>query len=46
MGGTVEGVLPGSGSLIVAFDHPNSCDDEDSSIPDAEISFKVSLVSK
>ena len=46
MGGTVEGVLPGSGSLIVAFDHPNSCDEEDSSIPDAEISFKVSLVSK
>ena len=44
MGGTVEGVLPGPGSLIVAFDHPNSCDDEDSSIPDAEISFKVSLV--
>ena len=44
MGGIVEGVLPGPGSLIVAFDHPNSCDEEDSSIPDAEISFKVSHV--
>ena len=37
MGGIVEGALPGRGGLIVAFDHPNSCDEEDSSIPDAEI---------
>ena len=44
MGGIVEGALPGRGGLIVAFDHPNSCDEEDSSIPDAEISFKVSIV--
>jgi len=30
----------------VAFDHPNSCDEEDSSAPNAEINIKVSLVSK
>jgi len=44
MGTTVEGVLPGPGSFIVAFDHPNSCEEEDASTPDAEISFKVSVV--
>ena len=44
MGTTVEGVLPGSGSFIVAFDHPNSCEEEDASTPNAEISFKVSHV--
>ena len=46
MGANLEGPLPGAGSFIVAFDHPNSCDEEDSSAPTAEISFKVSLVSK
>mgnify|MGYP006981143352 FL=1 len=44
MGTTLEGPLPGSGNFIVAFDHPNSCDEEDASTPDAEISFKVSVV--
>ena len=44
MGTTVEGVLPGPGSLIVAFEHPNSCEEEDGSTPDVEISFKVSVV--
>ena len=44
MGTTVEGTLPGSGSYIVAFDHPNSCEEEDASTPDAEITFKVSHV--
>ena len=44
MGTTVEGALPGAGSYIVAFDHPNSCEEEDASTPNAEISFKVSHV--
>ena len=44
MGANLEGPLPGAGSFIVAFDHPNSCDEEDASTPTAEISFKVSLV--
>ena len=44
MGTSLEGPLPGAGSFIVAFDHPNSCDEEDASTPTAEISFKVSLV--
>ena len=44
MGTTIEGTVPGPGNLFVVFDHVNSCDEEDASIPNAEISFKVSLV--
>ena len=44
MGTTLEGTVPGPGNLFVVFDHVNSCDEEDASIPNAEISFKVSLV--
>ena len=44
MGTTVQGPLPGSGNLVVAFDHPNSCDEEDASALDAEIIFKISHV--
>ncbi len=44
MGATLEGPLPGAGSFIVAFDHPNSCDEEDASTPTAEISYKVSVM--
>ena len=43
MGTTLEAAaLPGS--FFVAFDHPNSCDEEDDSTPVADISYKVSLV--
>ena len=44
MGTTIEGTVPGPGNLFVVFDHVNSCDEEDTSIPNAEISFKVSIV--
>ena len=44
MGTTIEGTVPGPGNLFVVFDHVNSCDEEDASIPNAEISFKVSLL--
>ena len=44
MGTTIEGTVPGPGNLFVVFDHVNSCDEEDASIPNAEISFKVSIV--
>ena len=43
MGTTLEGALPGSGSFVVAFDHPNSCDDEETS-DIVELSFKVSRI--
>lgn len=44
MGTTLEAAVPGPGSLYVTFNHPNGCDEEDASTPEAEISFKVSVV--
>ena len=40
MGTTLEGAV-GPQSWFVAFDHPNSCDEEDASTPVADISYKV-----
>ena len=39
-GASMEGEIS-YGHFYVVFDDPNSCDEEDSSTPNAEISFKV-----